>query len=79
MREPLKVTADGCIPLPPQVRDLLKFVPNVELELEIAGDTLIVKKVKKTSGHSEFLISIMRGRATAKMSTEEIMSLTRGD
>lgn len=75
----MRVTSKGQVTIPVSVRDKLGFLPNTEVEFDVDGTTLRLRKVEIGQRRGVMLISKMRGKATIKMSTEEIMALTRGD
>ena len=71
----MRVTTKGQVTIPRNVREILGIVPETDVEFkEENGKFYIVKrsKVKSTTKFSK-----LRGIATAKLSTDEIMSLTR--
>lgn len=57
---------------------ILGIVPGSEVEFEIAGNTVVIRKAR-AQGRGQALIRGLRGRATVAMSTDEILALTRGD
>jgi len=75
----MRVTSKGQVTIPVSVRDKLGFLPNTEVEFDVDGTTLRLRKVEIGQRRGVMLISKMRGKATIKMSTEEIMALTRSD
>ena len=71
----MRVTTKGQITIPINVREVLGIMPETEIDFrEDNGRFYIVKisKPKKTKQFNKF-----RGIATAKMTTDEIMNLTR--
>jgi len=73
----MKVTTKGQVTIPQPIREKLGIVPNSEVDfVEEKGKVYIVKK--KGSGPKDTVFRKLRGIASVKMSTEEIMSLTRG-
>jgi len=50
--------------------------PNTEVAFEIAGNAARIKKVRR-GGRGEKLVSHLKGRGTVRMSTDEILALTR--
>jgi AbrB family looped-hinge helix DNA binding protein len=73
----MRVTTKGQVTIPQHVRKKLGIVPSSEIDfVEEKGKVYIVKK--KGSGPDENVFRRLRGIASVKMSTEEIMSLTRG-
>jgi AbrB family looped-hinge helix DNA binding protein len=73
----MRVTTKGQVTIPQPIREKLGIVPNSEVDfVEEKGKVYIVKK--KGSGRKDTVFRKLRGIASVKMSTEEIMSLTRG-
>ena len=73
------VTSKGQVTIPKKVRDLLGIEPGsaVDFELTPGGDVLLrhgQRKAKRPTSR----FARLRGAATIKMSTDEIMALTRG-
>ncbi len=71
----MRVTTKGQVTIPRNVREVLGIVAETEIEFkEDNGKFYLVKTVepKVTGKFKKF-----RGIATARMSTDEIMSLTR--
>jgi hypothetical protein len=48
------------------------------VEFVVRGNTVIVKKAEKTLRRGRRVLTAMRGKATKRFSTDEIMALTRG-
>lgn len=73
----MRVTTKGQVTIPQPIREKLGIVPNSEVDfVEEKGKVYIVKK--RGSGSKDTVFRKLRGIASVKMSTEEIMSLTRG-
>ena len=73
----MRVTTKGQVTIPQPIREKLGILPNSEVDfVEEKGKVYIVKK--KGSGRKDTVFRKLRGIASVKMSTEEIMSLTRG-
>ncbi len=73
----MNVTTKGQVTIPQHLREKYKIYPHSEIEfLEDNGKIYIVKleNTKKLKN----IFNNFRGIATVKMTTEEIMSLTRG-
>jgi AbrB family looped-hinge helix DNA binding protein len=71
----MRVTTKGQVTIPLRVREILGIVPETEIDfVEEDGRFYIIK----TSGNKPTKkYAKLRGIATAKMSTDEIMKLTR--
>lgn len=71
----MRVTSKGQVTVPRNIREALGIKPETEIEfVEDNGRFYLVKK-GQTTHHKGF--SKLRGIASAQMSTEEIMALTR--
>lgn len=73
----MKITSIGQVTIAVEIREQLGFLPNTDVEFEVVGDSLYLKKVAIEPLAGKKLIAIMKGKATVKITTEEIMSLTR--
>ncbi|BBO80237.1 AbrB family transcriptional regulator [Desulfosarcina ovata subsp. sediminis] len=74
----MRVTTKGQITIPRKIREKLGIVPATEIDfVEENGRVYLVKKVGPANRKHTF--SKLRGVATVKMTTDEIMALTRED
>jgi AbrB family looped-hinge helix DNA binding protein len=73
----MRVTIKGQVTIPQSIREKLGIKPSSEIDfIEEKGRVYVVKKEERTSVRSSF--NKFRGAATVKMTTDEIMALTRG-
>lgn len=74
------LTAKGQVTIPQKVREFLGIAPGsaVDFELTKSGDVLL-RPAKRGARRPSSRFSKLRGRATIKMRTEQIMALTRGE
>ena len=75
----MRITSKGQVTIPVEIREQLGLTPNTEVEFEIIGDAVYLKRTKAKPNPGKTLIEMMRGKATVKMTTDEIMVLTRQD
>lgn len=75
----MKITPEGQVTIPAEIRDKLGLLPNTEVEFELIGDVVYLKKANPNLTAGEKLVEMMRGKATVKITTSEIMSITRGE
>jgi hypothetical protein len=54
------------------------LLPHTEVEIRVSGGKAYINKLKEQRSRGKALITRMKGRATVRMSTDEIMALTRG-
>jgi len=74
----MRITSKGQVTIPIEIREKAGLLPNTEVEFRITGSTVILKKAGSPSKRSRDLINRMRRKATMNMTTDEILSLTRG-
>jgi len=62
------------------IREKLGLLPNTEVELEIDRDAVRMKKASAPKGpdRGRALIEHMRGKGTRRITTDQIIKLTRG-
>jgi AbrB family looped-hinge helix DNA binding protein len=73
----MKVTEKGQVTIPKELRDALGIGPGTEVEFVRHDDTIVVSK-KAGSSRGRLLAARLRGTGDVGLSTDEIMSLTRG-
>jgi AbrB family looped-hinge helix DNA binding protein len=74
----MRITSKGQVTIPIEIRERAGLLPHTEVRFEVEGDAVrILREEKSSGGRGKRLLERMRGRATAGMSTEEIMALTR--
>ena len=77
-----QVTVKGQVTIPKRVRDHLGIKPGNGVEFEVgANGEVVLRKAgrvsKRSARRSRF--AAVRGSATVKLRTEEILALTRGE
>ena len=74
----MRVTVKGQVTIPLHIREKLGITPATEVDFLEEGDRVfLVKRKKKTGAIRKF--NKLRGIATVRMTTDEIMALTRSD
>jgi len=76
----MRITSKGQVTIPLPIREKLGLLPNTEVEFEIDRDAVRMTRAKtpRKADRGRALIEHMRGRATRRITTDEIMKLTRG-
>ena len=73
----MRVTTKGQVTIPRHIREKLGITPNTDINfLEESGKVYLTKKKVTIPKKNKF--RRFRGIATVKMTTDEIMALTRG-
>ena len=76
----MKMTTKGQVTVPQHIRERLGLLPNTDVEWELKDGAAVLTKARQGDRRrGRALVEHMRGRGTIKMSTDEIMALTRGD
>jgi AbrB family looped-hinge helix DNA binding protein len=74
----MRITAKGQVTIPIEIRDKLGLLPNTEVEFELAGNAVRLRRARnKGSGRGRALVEHLKGKGTVRMSTDEILALTR--
>jgi len=77
----LQVTTKGQVTIPQEIRNRLGLLPHTEVEFELAGDHARIRKARRQpdeTARGRLVLESLRGSATVRMSTDEILALTRG-
>lgn len=74
----MRITARGQVTIPHEIRRRLGLLPDTEVRFKVVGNAVEIRKVGRERRRGRTLLSRMRGKATTRMSTDEIMALTRG-
>lgn len=74
----MRVTTKGQVTIPQHIREKLGITPATEVDfVEEEGRIFLVKRKAGKAAIRKF--TKLRGTATVKMTTDEIMALTRSD
>lgn len=75
----MRITSRGQVTIPIEIRKRLGLRPNTEVEFQMEGNTVRLVKVSATSNHRRGtkIIDRLQGRADVKMTTDQILALTR--
>jgi len=74
----MRMTSKGQVTIPQQIREQLGLLPYSEVEFELDGDSVRVRKARQKQTRGAQLVLRARGSATARLTTDEILALTRG-
>lgn len=76
----MKITTKGQVTIPREVRAEFGFLPNTEVEFVRDGRGGVrLQKSSKTGARGAALIAALRGKWRSKLTTDEVMRLTRGE
>jgi AbrB family looped-hinge helix DNA binding protein len=74
-----RVTSKGQVTIPKRVRELLRIAPGSAVEFRVDPDGRVTLRGVGRPGKVRSRFARLRGKATVRMRTEEIMALTRGE
>jgi len=74
----MRITAKGQVTIPQEIRHRLGLQPEAEVEFDVVGNTVRIRKVGGRSGRGRGIVDRLRGRATTRLTTDQILALTRG-
>lgn len=77
----MRITSKGQVTIPLAMREKVGLMPNTEVEFELDGKSVRIKPARRKTvpSRGERLVSHLRGRGDIRMSTDEIMALTRDE
>jgi AbrB family looped-hinge helix DNA binding protein len=75
-RSMMRITSKGQVTIPIDIREKMGLQPYTEVVFQVIDGKAYIEK-NKSSSKSDLILK-MRGKATVKMTTDEIMRLTRG-
>jgi len=80
----MRLTTKGQVTIPLEIREKLGLLPLTEVEFDIVGDTVRIRKkdgMKARGGKSrgQLMIEAMSKAPRPLLTTDEIMALTRGE
>jgi AbrB family looped-hinge helix DNA binding protein len=74
----MRVTSKGQVTIPQAIRQRLGLQPETEVEFEVVGNAVRIRKAAGRGGRGAGVVGRLRGRATTRLTTDEILALTRG-
>ncbi|MHB8512344.1 MAG: AbrB/MazE/SpoVT family DNA-binding domain-containing protein [Actinomycetota bacterium] len=77
----MRITSKGQVTIPIEIRERLGLLPNTEVDFVVEGKSvrIVRKKGKRDSTRGAKLVEHLWGKGTIRMTTDEIMALTRGE
>ncbi len=74
----MRITSKGQVTIPAPIRERLGLLENTEVEFEVVGNSVRVRKARDRRVEGKSIVAHLRGRATTGLRTDEILALTRG-
>src|SRR5262245_32735924 len=76
----MRLTSKGQVTIPLEIRERLGLLPLTEVEFDVIGDSVRIRKARSRQGRGQILVRRLRGSASKPgLTTSQIMAMTRGD
>ena len=75
----MRITSKGQVTIPIEIREKLGLLPETEVEFEVRGKAVRLVKAAAASRRSRGreVVERLRGRGDVRMTTDQILALTR--
>jgi antitoxin PrlF len=73
----MRITSKGQVTIPVEIREKLGLLPHTEVTFEVSGQSVRLRRAAG-GGRGKALVARMRGRGSVRLTTDEILRLTRG-
>jgi AbrB family looped-hinge helix DNA binding protein len=75
----VRITSKGQVTIPIEIREKLGLVPESEVDFKLEGNSarLVKMPAKRARSRGATVVERLRGTGDVKMSTDEILALTR--
>jgi AbrB family looped-hinge helix DNA binding protein len=74
----IRITSRGRATLPQHVRRELALEPGDEVEIVVRHGAAVILPARGASGRGRHIVDDLLGRGDVELSTDEIMTMTRG-
>jgi len=77
----MRITSKGQVTIPVEIREKAGLLPGAEVDFELDGEGVRIVRATAPRGETrgQRAVRLLRGSATVRMTTDEIMALTRGE
>jgi AbrB family looped-hinge helix DNA binding protein len=76
----MRLTTKGQVTIPQDIRDRLGLLPHCEVEFDVVGDSVRIRKARTKKTRGQLIVARLRGSAARPgLTTDQIMALTRGE
>jgi AbrB family looped-hinge helix DNA binding protein len=74
----MRITSKGQVTIPLEIRQELGLQPHTQVAFEVVGKTVRIRKAGGGESRGAKLLARLKGRGAGRLSTDEILALTRG-
>ncbi len=76
----MRITSKGQVTIPVEIRERLGLLPDSEVEFTVEGKAVRITRARgrRKRGRGRSIVEHLKGKATRRMTTDQIIALTRG-
>lgn len=74
----MRITSKGQVTIPIEIRDRLGLLPDTEVTFDVVGASVRVRKATGQGQRGAAVVARLRGRSRSRLTTDQILALTRG-
>lgn len=74
----MRITSKGQVTIPQEIRESLGLLPDTEVVFEVVKGGVTVRRAPDATGRGTAVVSRLRGRSRSRLTTDQILALTRG-
>ena len=77
----MRITTKGQVTIPQAIRERLGLLPYSEVEFDVVGDSVRIRKKRGSKTRGQRLLEVMRRGPKPRpgLTTDQLMALTRGE
>jgi AbrB family looped-hinge helix DNA binding protein len=76
----MRLTSKGQVTIPQEIRERLGLLPHSEVEFDVVGDSVRIRKARGKRTRGQMIVDRLRGSVPKEgLTTDQIMAMTRGD
>jgi len=76
----MRITSKGQVTIPQEIRQRAGLTPNMEVEIVMEQDKVVLRKAKGQQSRGMLAVErLRRARPRTRLSTDQILALTRGE
>ena len=76
----MRITSKGQVTIPQEIRERAGLLPHTEVEFELgAGGKVYLRRARNGRSRRHRAVAALAGSGDIKLSTDQIMRLTRGE
>ena len=73
----MKITSKGQVTIPQEMRERYRLHPHTEVDFAAGESGVVIRPARTPERRFQEWIALAKGSATAKVTTDEVMKLTR--